>query len=65
MSDGELSVSRRRMKSLLAAEDVCKQVRYELSNNGSLTGSSVDYLLRWMSLTGKHKYELPNRMRKK
>lgn len=65
MSNGELSISKRRLKSLLAAEEFCKRVRADLANHGSVTMNALPYLDRWMALTGKQKYELPKRLRKK
>lgn len=53
-------ISKRRMQSLLRAEAVAQELRYQFSahlNWDSLRLS--DHLQNWMRVTGKQKYERP------
>jgi hypothetical protein len=55
----------RKQRRDLAAEHVCRSLRLDVQDHGRLSQSTLGYLLRWMSLTGKVKYEPPPKINKR
>ena len=57
-------LSHRRMQSLLKAEAVAQELRYQLSAASCKkeldTDALVGLIVKWMRVTGKQKYERPN-----
>lgn len=58
-----LEISQRRLESLLRAEDVARELRWQFSSNQWDAVVLHELVVRWMAKTGKHKYERPRRRR--
>jgi hypothetical protein len=64
-AESKKPASNRREKARDAAEDVCRKIRADIVKFGFATSDSVDYLFRWMQLSGKHKYDDPKPLKGK
>lgn len=53
-------ISQRKLESYKRAEKVCREFRYQITYKGrNDMNSVVDYLLKWMDVTGKIKFKRP------
>ncbi len=54
--------SHRKLKSYQRAEELARELRYQLSHASHWDGDKIGhYLLKWMRVTGKICYERPNK----
>ncbi len=61
------NISKRRLKSLEHAEEVCKAVRYLAATDNRFVMSEVgmQHLFRWMRNAKKDKYDMPKKLKRK
>lgn len=57
------TISQNRLNALLAAEATCQQMRSDIAGIGGVTQKTVDYMFRWMRLSGKSVYDTPKPLR--
>ena len=55
----KIVISQRKLESYKQAEKVCRELRYQISDNNIDLDGLAGLLLKWMDKTGKIKYERP------
>ncbi len=59
-------ISKRKMESYKRAEEVCQEFRHQMALACREDWNKVvPYMLRWMEVTGKIKFERPKKLRKR
>jgi hypothetical protein len=59
------TISKRKLESYKRAEKVAREFRYQMSSARYEDWNNVaKYVIHWMDMTGKIKYERPKKLRK-
>lgn len=55
-------ITANRLRSLLAAEAVCQQLRFDVVEAGGMTRRTLPFFDRWLRTSGKTKYQQPKKV---